>query len=365
MKKIQFSWSSGTSDLFLSIEDGKPVLLDVEYDGEELHRMCGGRTYYISRSGCSGSGYFDTLGSLIPVGAYRVDTAYNNEQWFRPVGRTPDGKEVMVAVPYCSHTDNKSEVLRNHPTIIKVGFMVVYCDFGTNFIELLSLILSGKELPEKCMINGVTFERHGHRTLRRIFSQLNYWREAEERGIVLEHYNLCPMEHTPNPWEFFREELKDFRADWEQERMFQLLSVAQMADGTFVKIFKVDGIRYRGQVLDGNPLETGNLIAGWQRLAEDVLVRFYDRSNEAHLVVYAPAEEAYAKVARRLAVRMGEGEEFISFVSAHDGQYVEFEQVVPKVLYLLDPAAQIAAVRKGLAKKVREDVFAKTQWVDQ
>ena len=173
------------------------------------------------------------------------------------------------------------------------------------------------------------------------------------------------MDNTPNPWEFFREELKNYQACWE-ERIFQLLSVEKLENGTFVRTVKVDGLRYRGEILPGNPLETGELAAGWQRLSEDVLVRFYDKSNEAHLVAYAKADEAYAKLARRLAQKMGEGEEFISFVSAHEGEWVEYEIVAPKVLYLLDPATQVAEARKGLARKVREDVMRQTrQWVDQ
>ena len=360
--KFEFNWGSGSSDLFLKISGGKPEVLDVEFNGEELHHLCGGRTYYVSRSGASGAGYFDDLGSLIPLGSYRVDTAHNEFQRFLPVGKIRQGweeQEILVAVPYVSHERDKSETLRSYPTVIKVGNKVVYCDFYANFLEVLSQLLTGKDLPEECVIDGVTYGRHGHRTLKRCFTRLNSWGPIQEE-IVLEHYNLCSMDDSPNPWEFFSEELKDYRTGW-GERLFQLLSVEKLEDGSFVRTVKVDGQRYRGEILPGNPLETGELTAGWQRVDEDVLVRFYDRSNEAHLVAFARADEAYGKLARRLVNRMGEGEEFISFVSAHSGEWVEYEIVVPKVLYLLDPATQVAEARKGLARKVREDVMRRAR----
>lgn len=365
--KFEFGWGSGSSDLFLYVEGGKPEILDYEYDTAQLHKMCGGKNYYCSCSGCSGAGYFTNLGPLLPLGAYRIDTAHNDFQWFLPIGKIREDREeveVQVAVPYVSHSEDKTEILRNHPTVVKFGKSVVYCDFDRNFIDILRMILTGKKLPEECEMDGYTYSRRGHRTLKKVFSKPDYWGNTREEEVTMEFYNLCSMENTPKPWEFFGEELKEFKADWGEERMFQLLSVEKLADGTFVRTMKFDSMKYRGKALAGNPLETGNLTAGWKRIADGVLVRFYDKSNEAHLVAYAPAREAHEKLAKRLANRMGEGEEFISFVSSYEGEYAEFELTVPKVLFLLDEAAQIAEVRKGLARKVREDVTSRArQWI--
>jgi hypothetical protein len=68
MKKITYSWGHGYTDLFLSLDGKTPKILDVESDHNKLHEMCGGRTTFVSRSGNSGEGFFDQLGSLIPVG---------------------------------------------------------------------------------------------------------------------------------------------------------------------------------------------------------------------------------------------------------------------------------------------------------
>ena len=367
MAKREVSWGSGASDLFLNIKGGKPEILDYEYDTAKLHEMCGGKCYYCSCSGASGAGYFTSLGSLIQLGTYRVDTVHNDFQWFLPIGKIRkdyEEVEIKVAVPYVSHSDSKTEV-QSHPTVIKFGKTVVYCDFNRNFVDVLKSVLTGKKLPEECEMDGYTYGRRGHRTLKKTFSKLDSWGDAREEEITMEFYNLCSMENTPNPWEFFRDELAEFKADWGEERMFQLLSVEKLADGTFVRTMKFDSMKYRGKALAGNPLETGNLTAGWKRTADGVLVRFYDKSNEAHLVAYAPAREAHEKLAKRLANRMGEGEEFISFVSSHEGEYAEYELVTQKALWLLDEATLVAEVRKGLASKIRKDVANRCrQWIE-
>lgn len=148
--------------------------------------------------------------------------------------------------------------------------------------------------------------------------------------------------------------------------MYELLAIEKLKDGTFVRTTKIAGTEYRGRILPGNPLETGELTAGWQWRADDVLVRFYDRSSMAHLLTYAPAKEAHEKLARRLANHMGETEEFIDFVSQCEGEYAEYELTVPKVLYALDSEAQLAELRRGLAKKIRSDVSTRArQWLDR
>ena len=367
MKRIDVSWCGGFSNLFIEVKGDKPVLLDYEYDTELLHEMCGGRCYYRSRSGCSGAGYVESLGSLVKVGSYRVDTAYIMAD-FVSVGKTSEGKEVLVAVPYASHTSDKSEILRDYPVVIKTGLKVVYCDFGANFLEILSLILSGKDLPEECMIDCITYNRRGHRTIRKTLTRVDDWGHPLEEEVVIEHYNLCSMRETPGIGAFLFKELYPYLANNNgRERMFQLLGVEKLPNGQFVRAVMIGGVGlYRGEILPGNPLETDDLTVGWQRLADDVLVRFYDRSNEVHLVAYVKASEAYGFVAQRLADRLGEGEEFVSFVSACEDKYVEYEAVVPKMLYVLDPDVQVEAVRNAWARKVHADVIARTrQWVDK
>lgn len=355
MRKIELSWGSGASDLFLDLTGDEPRILDFEYDGVELHERCGGKTYYTSCSGCSGAGYVTNLGALIPVGFYRTDTVRNDFQHFTLIGEAVGGyRDIQVAVPYAAHTADKTGILKKYPTVIKYdNRVVVYCDFFGNFMAVLRAVFLRKELPE------------GARVLKRTF--VSYFWEAREEEVSMEFYDLCSMDDVPSPWEFYQDILEDFRAqECGRERLFELLGVEKLKDGTFVRTTKVVSTKYRGKILSGNPLETGELTAGWQRLADDVLVRFYDRSNTAHLLAYAPAKQAHEKLARRLSHHMGETEEFVDFVSQCEGEYVEYELTMSKALYLLDSEAQLAALRQGLAKKIRSDVSTRArQWLDR
>lgn len=356
MKK-KFYWGHGSTDLFLSLEDRQtPKILDVEYDHDKLHTMCGGRTTFVSRSGNSGEGFFDQLGSLIPVGSWRVDTRHNHDyQFFTSVGKIIDEyveEDVLVAIPYVSHEEDKQETLKEHPTVIKIGRTIIYCDFYTNFTQILKAVLLGEGLPE--------FEgrRKIKKTFQKTFTHVDKddWDRdfLEKENFEIDFYNLSQNKETPSPWSFFRSELVKYQIFYRQPRIFELLGVEQLPDGEFVKTINIDGTKYRGETLDGNPLETGKLTAGWQRIAEDVLIRFYD--NEAHLLAYT-SKEAYAKKAIRLANKMNQGEELIEFLkSAHQGEYEEFELLVPKALYMLDGTNLIAKIRKDLANKIGRNI---------
>ena len=365
MKK-KFYWGHGSTDLFLSLEDRQtPKILDVEYDHDKLHTMCGGRTTFVSRSGDSGEGFFNQLWSLIPVGTWRVDTKRNGEfQNFVSVGRiaineyVDEYEDIFVAIPYASHQENKEQTLQNYPVVIKVGTKVIYCNFYTNFTETLKAILLGKDLPE---YEG---RRKTKKTFQKTFTFVYRNEEGdkweEEEKFEIDFYNLFQNHNkeTPNPWSFFRDELMKYRLPYKQPRIFELLGVEKIEDDKFIRTINIDGSKYRGELLECNPLETGELTAGWQRIAEDVLIRFYD--SEAHLLAYTKG--AYAEKAHLLAQKMGEGEEFIEFLkSAHQEEYEEFEKLVPKALYMLDGANIIAGIRKDLADKIDNNI-RQTTW---
>lgn len=352
-KKIEVKWGSGVADMFLLIEDGTPKVINYRWEKDQniLHDLRGGKVYYQSRTGASGAGYIRGYGDLVPLGKYRLDTTYNDHQYFESVGKTPDGEEIMVAIPSFLHYGEEAS---GFPTVVKVGYTLVYCDFEENFAGIVKDLLTGKELPDYVEVGGAKCVNR-HQTLRRKFSRLEDGDHCQEEEVVINFYNLW-LGDDPSPWEFFREELHQFRASGTDERMFQLLSMEKLEDGTFVRTFRVDDVRYSGAVLDGNPLD-GDLIAGWERVADDIIIRYYDKTNEIHLVAYEEAGAAYRKVAERFARRIGEGEDFVEkFLDWISGQYVEYETRISKILYALDPGEAIADLRKGLARKVRDDI---------
>lgn len=372
--RIDVSWGGGESSLFLDLTGKEPRLLDYEYDNQELHERCGGKHYYESRSGNSGAGWLKNLGALLPVGYYRVDTRYNNQQSLVSLGKAQRAwytEDVQVLVPFVSHWDEqeKFSALREYPTVIKVGGdqdsmpeALVYCQFD-DIAGVLKDIFLNNDFQDEVQVG----RRHYpvYQALGKSFTE-NCNGVAEEEMLLVHFNNLSPWLKRPNPWEFCQENLARFQMNWgNQERLYQLLSIERLGGDTFVRTMKIADRYYRGRVLEGNPLESEKLPAGWQRLADDALVRFYDERNEAHLVIYASAKAAYEKLARRFAHHMGEGEEFISFVSTYDGEYIEFELTVPKALFLLDQPAQLTELRRGLARKVRGDVMNRVRrWMN-
>lgn len=362
MKKFWYSWDHGFTDLFLYLEDRQtPQIFDVEFDCNELHAMCGGRTTHTSRSWLQGEGFLERLGSLIPVGTWRVDTKWNDEfQNFVSIGTPPYMPDVTVAIPYVSHEENKEKTLRDHPVVIKYGMRIFYCEFYTNFTDTLKLILSGGILPE------YEDDRRVKKTLRKTFTKSEW--STKEVEVEIDFYNLfqSPSDgRTPNPWEFFRDELSSFKTDNNQDRIFDLLSVIKMEDGHFCRLTKIGRQKYRGELLEANPLETGELTAGWQRITEDVMIRYYN-NEKVHLLAYA-SKEVYTKKINRLAQKMGEGEEFVKFLeSTYQGEYEEFELLVPKALYMLDSTNIIAGIRKDLVNKINENFrYMVRQWIFQ
>ncbi len=351
---ISIGWGSGESDLFLRVVNGKPQILSYEYDNEKIHELCGGKLYYRSRSGASGAGYINQLGPLTKVGLYRVNTTYNNFISFISIGKIVvegEPKDVEVVVP---HGYYGTEIYQNHPTVIRCGQVLVYCDFFKNFLEILRKMLSGSDLRDE----------YASRTLTKKCSRLTCYGETVEDEVVIDFFNLCTMQNTPNPWEFYMDDLiEKYRASY-PERLYEILRCERLSDGAFVETMTYHcTTRLRGRIIN-DPLK--NLPAGWYRIADDLIMRFNEKRNEAYIVAYMSAQESYGKVARRLAQRLNEHEEFVEFVSNQDNDYVEYEVTIPKSLFLIDEANQIAEARKGLARKIRNDVANRArQWIGE
>lgn len=355
--KIDVGWGGGETSLFLHVdENGTPVVFDYMYDHFALHNICGGRLVYQSRSGCRGEGYLDNLGDLIDLGWYRVDTARNHYQFFSRIGTIWDEEsqnplEVKVAVPYFKWEKDKSDTLKGYPTVIKIGTKVIYCDFYVNFVKILKLIFTGEELPKSYEHDGF-YRRHAYRRIEKTFTEVASF--YYERSVVLEHYNLCSIYNTPNPWEFLQDELEEFRVE-DTERLYELLCIEKKG-GRFWRTISVDKIRYRQEILPGNPLETGELTAGWEWEEDNIIVRRY--GDDIHLLAFSPAESAYDKRIRRLANSLDEGDEFISFIKSHipERDYVIYEEVVPKGNYLFGGNKILASLKKRLAEDIYNEV---------
>ena len=336
---ISLGWGSGETDLFLTPSEGGSVeLLDYEYDYEKSHQMCGGRLYYRSWSGCSGTGYIRKWGELTRIGYYRVDTAYN--EWQYPVKLS---EEVSIMLPYQSHTEDKTDILENNPVVIRVGRnTLVYCHYYDNMREVLSKLLAGEKLKEE------------PRTLTRTFVDVQ---RRYERVVELKFYDFFGKSY--NPWEFVTDLFAESKI-YAGERLYELFHLAKCENGMLVSTTRIAGALYASKILDKDPCEAlTESIAGWEVAGSQMAYRLYE--NEVHIVGWESAATAYEKRIERVArfIPDAEQEGFKAFLKENLNftKYVEFENVVPKLLFFLNKEQQYAEVKKGIARKIREDVF--------
>lgn len=340
-KNITLGWGSGETDLFLAPSEGGSVeLLDYEYDYEKIHQMCGGRLYYRSWSGCSGTGYIRKWGPLTRVGYYRVDTAYN--EWQYPVKLS---EEVSIMLPYQSHTEDKTDILENNPVVIRIGRnTLIYCNYYDNMREVLSTLLSGEKLKEE------------PRTLTRTFVDVQ---RRYERVVELKFYDFFGWSH--NPWEFAKDLFAESYISCAGERLYELFHLAKCENGMLVSTTRIAGALYASKILDQDPCKAlTESIAGWEVADSQMAYRLYE--NEVHIVGWEDAETAYGKRIERVTrfIPDADKEGFKAFLKENLNftKYVEFEIVIPKLLFFLNKEKQYAEIRKGIARKIREDVFS-------
>lgn len=340
---IELSWGSGCTDLFLApCEDGGLQLLDYEFDFDRIHEMCGGRCYYQSCSGASGAGYIEKYASLTRVGYYRVDTVHNEFQYPEKLN-----DEISIMLPYSSHESDKRKTLETNPVVIMIGDnTIIYCGFYTNMNEILATLLSGQELQQEPNI------------LKRNFvNTKSYWKSSRE--VELKFYSMFKRSYYP--WEFATDLLKDCTVYYPNERIHNIFRISTCEDGTLVRTTRIGQTLYATEVLKSDPYENvTEPISGWELAETNLLYKV--RESEVYIVGWELAQKAYDKVVERVArfIPSSEAEEFKKFIREHlpSEKFVEYEVTVPKLLFFLNTEKQFAAIRKGIAKKVREDVFS-------
>lgn len=97
MARINYSFGSGTCDVFISLKTGK-----ISSNYTEMHALYGGKQYYSSRSGASGAGFFVPIAEqndLLKLPGYRAGITYLSEAW----PETVLGTKIMVPVEGIEH----------------------------------------------------------------------------------------------------------------------------------------------------------------------------------------------------------------------------------------------------------------------
>ena len=345
----KLGWGNGESTLFLLYsENGTWEVLDYEYDYERIHEECGGRCYYISRSGNSGSGFIKKFGRLIPVGYYRVDTVYNEHH--SPI---EVGEDIKLMLPYVTHEERKEETLYNYPVVIMQGCRtIIYVGFYTNMNEVLDLLLRGEDLIQEPQI------------LRRSFvNPEDLWERQKDEEINF--FNLFG-ERSYNPWEFATELLEDYIVYPSDDRIHRIFHIAKSKSGKFVSISRIANTYYAREFLEEDPCEkVTHPFYGWEIEEPNLLYKLQEK--QVYIVGWKDRATEYMRktdqVARFLTEEEAKGfKKRIKALLENEPRYVEYELEIPKMRFFMKEKEDCKAVWKGISSKVRSEVFCELKY---
>lgn len=254
-KSQDLMWGGGTSTLLLSFEDGQAVVLDYEYDTEEIHRLLGGKRYYVSRSGNSGAGYVTRIPQevgFIPVGLYRADVSPSGldyDRSFIRAIRCEQGRDMWIYLPYASH----SGVVADTPAVIVAkdtwsfnGCFVTFC-LIEDLEEVIRQIVKCSSVEELSRKNTTN-------TLRRVFVD-EYGNKVDVNVRLLD---LCPRRRL-KPWTFVAASglLDRYSIERSMENPIQKpygeLGLATLPDGKVVNSCWIGGDMYATGVFEEDP----------------------------------------------------------------------------------------------------------------
>ena len=346
-KKINVAWGEGGTDLFLNpTESGSFELLDYEYDTQKIHSIGGGRVTYESQSGLTGNGFINRLGTLIPVGYWRVDTAYHDQY---PVSVDKEN-DLKVMIPYQTHESDKDSTLRDYPVVILWGEdKIVYCKFK-QLTKILKKILLGE------------FSEEGGRDLKKKFLRSTPYAKKDPEEVKLRFYNLWGWKRPyPWPWEFAYELLDGFQllprygSDVNEE--IGILRIVRDANGDLIRYTSISSVRYGEEIVPVEVLFNGETpIRGWELGKPYTLYRV--RNDDVHIVAWTPLRRKLPGIIESFARRYpkGEAELIRGLLEKIDNSYEEYELSINKLLFFGDEEKWFKEAQKGLNRKLRKSV---------
>lgn len=282
--KKRFEWGEGRTAMFIApTQSGSFELLDCRFreDREKLHEICGSKSK-ISRTGQSGSEIIFNMGSLIPVGGYRTDTA--NLDFYNPVEILED---VEIAFPYNWYGD-KNTPLRENPVVIRKwtweSTSIIFCPYGQKLWNLIELLEDGKMPTEAPELRTKKFVR----------------KKAEKPEFLRIYFlDLLDYKASQDPWEFIADDLPEYVFPAPRTELEKQMQIHITKAGNVVTLQKIGG-KYFG--CDIQPLELllrGKLqIPGWESAGANL---YYKVGKEkVTLLPFFKAEEYWKRVDRLL-----------------------------------------------------------------
>ena len=349
INRFDVMWGEGGTDLFLNpTESGSFELLDYEYDTQKIHSIGGGRVIYESNSRLTGNGFIKKLGTLIPVGFWRVDTACHDHY--------PDSvdfdNDIKVMIPYKTHEEDKSKTLRDYPVVILWGKeRIVYCKFE-QLTKILKKILQGNFLEE------------GGTVLKKKFLRAIPYAKRIPETVKLEFYNLWGWKLPyPWPWEFADELLENFKLEprygADTKEVLDVLRIVRDKNGDLIRYCYISRERYAEEIVPEEAFFNGEaFIKGWDIGGTYTLYQV--RNHDVHIVVWASLKKELPEIIDRFACRYPKEEaDLIRGMlkkEITDNDYEEYELSVNKLLFFGDEEQWFKEAKKGLKRKLRRSV---------
>ncbi|HCU01237.1 TPA: hypothetical protein DIC62_00320 [Candidatus Nomurabacteria bacterium] len=150
-KRIDTDFSSQLTDCFIDLMNPKHGILSYMNSAKECHKLWGGKQYYYSCSGLSGSGYLEESVGLLKLGCYRPGYSQGYACWLeKPIllysiesEGVPEGTEVpvQILIPVL----NNGIIQLDKPTIIRVGeACLIFCRTHQDYIvKILDAVRKG------------------------------------------------------------------------------------------------------------------------------------------------------------------------------------------------------------------------------
>lgn len=249
------NWGGGKTDLFIRMnEQGKFDLLDYQFDHRSLHKEFGGNIFHKSKSRDLGVGYLETLGDLIPVGFYRIDT-----RW--PLCFPKEiGEEWELMIPYQKHQQHKEETLKKNPVVLRRGDRILFVQFN-QLVYIVPKLLDGSfkgginHYSDRCQI--VTKRFAGKEFMFRFYDLFTYGEENFENKALAFMDHLIPTEAKV-------ENLHRLN------KLFRFIE----DDGGIFETFQINGQVYKGDYLEESPLNNPDFLpSGWETLEKGVVYK--------------------------------------------------------------------------------------------
>ncbi len=294
-----------------------------EKNREEVHELFGGKDYYTSRSGDSGSGWINEPNDHIQFGIYRTDA--RDQQYKKVVHVLENGKEIFGYMPIISH----GGMDREEPIVLTDGTMVVFLPHDPELV-IKTLVNwgcwknnlyedRGYNIPKVSVIEDTLYDLNGKKKeIKWALINFGFYGLRATRFIDLRQYRHQIPDGNDN---ILMKKLSIFKVP---EKEVWLHS---NRDGVFDEKYEND------------PRKTKGIFSGWESLGNGI---FFKRKNSQIECFIETKRSEYANGKWWIENELSE--------------WIDFEQNFSVIEFFSKTEEKISEIlHEGLRKKAQQD----------